>query len=136
MLGFFIFALAFVLLLTLVVRLARLRVRGELPETRSLSLTALFLIVIVGVWWFVTRGAANERIVQPLILPNPLEVLQSFIPLHLQQGLVRSALYSWLRVTTGFALAAIVALPLGNLEREWQSQSVDQQVDFAGQTAP
>ena len=50
---------------------------------------------------------------QPLILPSPLEVLQSFAPLHFEQGLVRSALTSWLRVTTGFALAAIVAVPLG-----------------------
>ena len=42
-----------------------------------------------------------------------MEVLQSFVPLHLEQGLVRSALTSWLRVTTGFLLAAIVAVPLG-----------------------
>ena len=42
-----------------------------------------------------------------------MEVLRSFVPLHVEQGLVRSALTSWLRVTTGFALAAIVAVPLG-----------------------
>jgi NitT/TauT family transport system permease protein len=113
MLGFFIFALAFVTLLTLVVRLAKLHVRSDLSETRALGLTALFVVVVVGVWWFVTRGTPNERVVQPLILPNPVEVLRSFVPLHLEQGLVRSALYSWLRVTTGFALAALVALPLG-----------------------
>jgi len=51
--------------------------------------------------------------VEPLILPSPLEVLQSFAPLHIEQGLVRSAITSWLRVTAGFGLAAIVALPLG-----------------------
>jgi NitT/TauT family transport system permease protein len=113
MLGFFIFALTFVTVLTLVVRLAKLRVRSDLPEMRALGLTALFVMIVVGVWWFVTRGTPNERLVQPLILPNPVEVLQSFVPLHFEQGLVRSALYSWLRVTTGFALAALVALPLG-----------------------
>src|SRR5215471_10785702 len=107
MLGFFIFALAFVTVLTLVVRLARLRVRGELPETKAIGLTGLFIVVILAVWWFVTRGEPSERLVQPLILPNPVEVLKAFIPLHLEQGLVRSALYSWLRVTTGFGLAAI-----------------------------
>ena len=42
-----------------------------------------------------------------------MEVLRSFAPLHFERGLVRSALTSWLRVTAGFALAAIVALPLG-----------------------
>ena len=112
-LGFLIFALAFVTLLTLVVRLARLRVRGELHYTRALGLTALFVGVVLAVWWFLTRGEPSERIVQPLILPSPMEVLRSFVPLHVEQGLVRSAFTSWLRVTTGFCSAAIVALPLG-----------------------
>ena len=113
MLGFLIFALAFVILLTTVVRLTRLRVRGELDYSRALGLTALFVGVVLAVWWFLTRGQMGERIVQPLILPSPAEVLQAFAPLHLEQGLVRSAVTSWLRVTTGFALAAIVAVPLG-----------------------
>jgi NitT/TauT family transport system permease protein len=112
-LWFLVFALAFVSLLTLVVRLAALHVRGELPETKALGLTALFVGVILVVWWFLTRGDQAARIVQPLILPSPMEVLRSFVPLHVEQGLVRSAFTSWYRVTTGFILAAIVALPLG-----------------------
>jgi len=112
-LGFLIFALAFVALLTVVVRVARLRVRAEIHRTRALGLTALFVAVLLLAWWFVTRGSPSERMVQSLILPSPMEVLKSFIPLHMEQGLVRSAFYSWLRVTTGFSLAALVALPLG-----------------------
>jgi NitT/TauT family transport system permease protein len=96
-----------------VVRLARLHVRGRLGYARSLGLTAIFVAVLLGVWWFITKGQVGERIVQPLILPSPLEVLQAFKPLHLEQGLIRSAVSSWLRVTTGFALAVIVAVPLG-----------------------
>jgi NitT/TauT family transport system permease protein len=111
--GFLVFALAFGALLTLLVRLARLRVRGELDYSRALGLTALFVGVTVAVWWFLTHGQIGERIVQPLILPSPGEVLKSFAPLHLEQGLVRSALTSWMRVTTGFLLAAVVAVPLG-----------------------
>ena len=111
--GFLVFALAFGTVLTLVVRLARLRVRGELDYSRAFGLTALFVGLIVAVWWFLTQGQIGERIVQPLILPSPGEVLKSFAPLHLEQGLVRSALTSWMRVTTGFLLAAIVAVPLG-----------------------
>ena len=113
MLGFLVFALAFVILLTLVVRLTRLRVRAELDYSRALGLTALFVGLVLVVWWFLTRGQVGARMVQPLILPSPMEVLRSFVPLHLEQGLVRSAFTSWLRVTAGFALAAIVALPLG-----------------------
>ena len=111
--SFVIAAVVFVGLLTLVVRLTRLRVRGEFPSARSLGLTALFVTLILGVWWFLTRGEPSERIVQSLILPSPMEVLKSFGPLHLQRGLVRSAMTSWLRVSTGFALAAFVAVPLG-----------------------
>src|SRR3954451_14873266 len=103
MLGFLIFALAFVVALTLVVRLARLHVRAELRYTRAVGLTALFVGVLLAVWWFLTRGQSGDRIVQSLILPSPMEVLRSFVPLHVEQGLVRSAFSSWLRVTTGFA---------------------------------
>jgi NitT/TauT family transport system permease protein len=111
--GFLVFALAFGTVLTLVVRLTRLRVRGEMDYSRALGLTALFVGLIVAVWWFLTHGQIGERIVQPLILPSPGEVLRSFAPLHLEQGLVRSAFTSWMRVTTGFLLAAVVAVPLG-----------------------
>ncbi len=113
LLGFAIFALAFVLILTLIVRLAKLHVRGRLDYARGLGLTAIFVFCLLAVWWFVTRGQPGERMVQPLILPSPLEVLKAFKPLHLEQGLVISAFSSWLRVTAGFALATIVAVPLG-----------------------
>jgi NitT/TauT family transport system permease protein len=111
--GFLIFALSFVTILTIVVRVARLRVRGQLSYARALSISTLFVIVVVAVWWFLSRGETDERIVSRLILPSPIEVLQAFKPLHVEQGLVRSILNSWLRVTTGFLLAAIVAVPLG-----------------------
>jgi NitT/TauT family transport system permease protein len=113
LLGFPIFALVFVTVLTLVVRLAKLHVRGRLAYIRGLGLTGLFVLVLLGVWWFLTRGQPGERMVQPLILPSPLEVLQAFKPLHFEQGLVRSAYSSWLRVTAGFVLATIIAVPLG-----------------------
>jgi len=112
-LKFLAVALGFVIALTVVVRLARLRVNGALPVTRALGWTALFTALLLVVWWFITQGTPEQRLVQPLILPNPVEVLQSFKPLHFEQGLVRSALYSWLRVTGGFLLAAVVAVPLG-----------------------
>jgi len=51
LLGFPIFALAFVVVLTLVVRLAKLRVRGRLAYVRGLGLTALFVGVLLLIWW-------------------------------------------------------------------------------------
>ena len=111
--GFLIFALAFVTVLTIVVRVSRMRVRGQLSHARSLALSAGFVVGVLAVWWFLTRGEPTNRIVQQLILPSPLEVLQAFSPLHSEQGLVRSIFSSWVRVTIGFTLAAIVAVPLG-----------------------
>src|ERR1051325_8537732 len=111
--NFLLFALIFVTVLTLVVRLAQLHVRAGLSYSGALGMTALMLGLVLAVWWFLTRGAPGTRIVQSLILPSPMEVLRAFKPLHLEQGLVRSVYASWLRVTAGFALAAIVALPLG-----------------------
>lgn len=113
MLGFLIFALVFVAVLTAAVRLSQLQVRAVMPYAKGVLLTAIAVAVLLVVWWFLTRGDTADRIVQPLILPSPGEVLKSFAPLHLEQGLVRSAFMSWLRVTAGFSLAALIALPLG-----------------------
>jgi NitT/TauT family transport system permease protein len=114
MAGFFIFAVAFAIVLTLIVRWSQLRVRHELPETSALGLTFGFIVILLASWWFVTQGkTVEDRVLAPLILPSPVEVLQAFPKLHFEQGLVRSALTSFIRVTTGFTLAAIVALPLG-----------------------
>src|SRR5438874_3361229 len=93
-LGFVVFALAFVIVLSLVVRLAGFHVRARMPYSKAVGVTALFIGVLLAVWWFLTNGAADERIVQPLILPSPMEVLGAFVPLHTEQGLVRSMLAS------------------------------------------
>lgn len=114
MLNFFIVAVVFSVLLSAVVRFARLRVRVELPESKSLLLTTIFISLLLLTWWFVTRGdKIEDRILAPLILPSPMEVLRAFPKLHFEQELVRSALKSFQRVTIGFSLAAIVAVPLG-----------------------
>jgi NitT/TauT family transport system permease protein len=114
MLGFFIFAAVFVTVLTLVVRLGRIQVRARLPERTVLLLTLGFIVLLVGAWWLVTTGdRIEDRVLNPLILPNPIEVVRAFPDLHFNQGLVRSAFTSFVRVTLGFTLAAIVAVPLG-----------------------
>src|SRR5262252_5240259 len=91
-LGFLLFAIAFVGLLTAVVRLAQLGVRGKIPYSRAIGLTCIFVGAVLLVWWFITRGEVEQRLVQPLILPSPVEVLKSFGPLHFEQGLVLSVI--------------------------------------------
>ncbi len=114
MLGFLIFSLSFAALLTGVVWWSGLEVRGDLSRARAMALTSGFIILLLAVWWLVTRGEkVEDRVLVPLILPSPAEVLGSFPKLHFEQQLVRSAWKSFQRVTIGFGLAAIVAVPLG-----------------------
>jgi NitT/TauT family transport system permease protein len=113
MLGLALFALIFVGLITAVVFAAKLGVRAELDRTRTLALTFAFVALLLGAWWFLTRGNIGERLVHHNILPSPVEVVKAFVPLHFEQALVRNALVSIGRVSISFALAVIVAVPLG-----------------------
>jgi len=114
MTNFFAFAICFTLLLTLLVWGARLRVRRELHHVKVTLLTCIFVGLVLCAWWFLTRGETIEqRILPPLIMPAPMEVIAAFPRLHFEQELVRSALRSFQRVTAGFAIAAILAVPLG-----------------------
>ncbi len=114
MLNFLIGILVVVGLLTLIIRLTQSRVRQPLPRSTELSLTAGFIVIVLAGWWFLTHGdTIEERIVSPLILANPMEVLRAFPRLHFEQGLVRNAGVSFVRVTTGFFFAALLAIPLG-----------------------
>jgi len=54
-------------------------------------------------------------LVPTVILPSPTEVLRAFPVLHFEEALVRSIGRSLYRVYMGFALAAVVAIPLGLL---------------------
>ena len=114
MLGFFLFAVAFVGLLTVIVRLAGLGVRKSIPRRDELLLAGLFIGLVLVLWWLLTRGARFEdRLVNVTILPSPMEMLRAFVPLHLDQALVRNAFTSIERIAIGFSLAVILAVPLG-----------------------
>lgn len=114
MITFFLIALGFVAALTAAAYFTKMRVWHELDARRAALWTAGFCALVLVCWWLATRGETVERRwLAPLILPSPVEVLQAFPKLHFDQGLVRSAWVSFLRVTAGFFLAAIIAVPLG-----------------------
>ena len=114
MLGFVAFAFGLALLLTVIARFAGMTVRQEVSKMYASVLTFSFVAGTLALWWFATRGeSVEQRLLAPLILPSPHEVLMAFPKLHLEQGLVRSILTSFTRVTVGFFLAALVAVPLG-----------------------
>ena len=68
------------------------------------------------VWFLVTLGSTPEtRLVSPVVLPSPGEVLRSIPTLFTERGLVASTAATLRRVFSGFGLAILVGVPLGIL---------------------
>lgn len=90
------------------------QIRGSVGQPWSTILGLVPLSVIVFVWWFITKGSTiEERIISPVILPSPAEVIHQIPSLLTKGKLVEGALASFRRVGIGFLLAIAVALPLG-----------------------
>lgn len=114
MIGFFAVIIGVAIALTIFVRLCDFSVRKDILPRTSLILTMSFVALLFFGWWYSTKGATvEERILAPLILPSPVEVVQAFPQLHFQQGLLRSVGTSFCRIAQGFILAVILAFTLG-----------------------
>ncbi|MGH7711547.1 MAG: ABC transporter permease, partial [Gemmatimonadaceae bacterium] len=88
--------------------------RAPPPPTIKNVLGALGIVLVLALWWLLTLGATPEaRIVSPVILPSPGEVLRSIPNLFRERALLQSAAATLQRVITGFGLAIIVGVPLG-----------------------
>jgi NitT/TauT family transport system permease protein len=88
-----------------------MEVRGRVSNQKARTIALAGIGVFFGGWAALTYGG----IVPPVILPSPTEVLRAFPALHFEEALVRSAGWSIYRVTMGFVLSALVAIPLGLL---------------------
>jgi NitT/TauT family transport system permease protein len=114
MLTFLLVIIGLIAVLTGMVLAFKWRVKAPVTREVELALTGSFLLLMLGAWWFVTKGErVEDRILSPLILASPEEVLLQFPQLHLHQALVRNAMVSFTRVFLGFGFAAILAVPLG-----------------------
>jgi len=71
--------------------------------------------LVVGAWYLVTRGNAEERTISPAVLPSPREVIESFGALVHERDLLQSTAATLTRVCLGFGLAVFVGVPLGLL---------------------
>jgi ABC-type nitrate/sulfonate/bicarbonate transport system permease component len=89
-----------------------LRIREDLSLKYKVVLGVIPPIIIVLLWELLTFGSAEARIISPLILPSPLEVLSALGSLWYEAELSRSLLASTLRVVTGFVIGAAIAFPL------------------------
>lgn len=89
--------------------------RSAIPTWQAAVLGLLCIALVLGIWWFVTRGEAESRILAPHELPSPAETFRSFPSLWFERALTRNTLVTLRRVVLGFALAAAVGVPLGVL---------------------
>lgn len=64
------------------------------------------------VWWILTAGEGDARLVDAYTLPSPRETFESF-PILWKRELSRSIVISLARVLGGFTLAAAIGVPLG-----------------------
>lgn len=78
-----------------------------------LGIIPVFLIFLI--WWLLTAGEAESRVISPVILPSPFEVAMSFKTLWFEAELVRSLIASTWRIVLGFLCGVLVSLPLGLL---------------------
>jgi NitT/TauT family transport system permease protein len=89
-------------------------IRGGVSRNTAVVLGIIPLLFVVFVWWLLTRGAAVEdRVISPVMLPSPGEVVAQIPRLVFQGKLIEGALASFRRVGVGFLLALFVAFPLG-----------------------
>ena len=88
-------------------------IRGPVGRIERIALGILPIVLILGAWWLLTRGAQQDRIISSAILPSPVEVVKSFPSLWFQAELSRCAVASTWRVVQGFVVALAVAFPLG-----------------------
>jgi ABC-type nitrate/sulfonate/bicarbonate transport system permease component len=99
--------------------LLSLRLAPPLSVRRVVGVGAMGFVVLL--WWLATSGLGSEdRLISPVILPSPLEVVRSFPSLLRDRGLVESIAATLKRVLIGFGLAAVVGVPLGIVAGSWR----------------
>jgi ABC-type nitrate/sulfonate/bicarbonate transport system permease component len=94
--------------------LQRLRmIRDQPGALESLLLAVGCILLVLGIWHFLSGGFGNKRIVNAFILPTIAETFGSFGTLWNERALARGILWSLGRVLTGFLAGAAIAIPLG-----------------------
>ncbi len=88
--------------------------RADPPFALRAGLGAGLVVLLLFVWWFVTRGGPTEAIISPSKLPSPGAVFGSFGDL-LERELGASVFDTLERVFKGVGLAALVGVSLGVL---------------------
>ncbi len=87
-------------------------IRDAPSYAEGLLFGAACIGTVLLVWWLLTVGVGEARLIPSHKLPSPGETFASF-PALWERGLSRSIVISLLRVLGGFLLAAAIGVPLG-----------------------
>jgi len=86
-------------------------IRGPLPRNQYWLLAVLGLLTPLGLWWLVSSGTSVDRV----FMPTPIDVFNRLVTWYAEDDLLSDMGISIYRATAGFALSALIALPLGLL---------------------
>jgi NitT/TauT family transport system permease protein len=79
------------------------------------------IVMVILLWGGLTYGATPEsRIISPVVLPSPLEVIRSLKSLVTERALFESIAATLWRVVLGFGLAVLIGVPIGILAGSWR----------------
>jgi NitT/TauT family transport system permease protein len=93
-----------------------LGLREQAPRWQMICGGLLCMGTCFLLWWLVTRGEPEERIISPVKgLSSPYETFAAFRSLWFDRALTRNLLVTLRRVGMGFGLATLVGVPLGIL---------------------
>ena len=92
---------------------SRFALRSPIPQWQSVLYGVLCIVACAGIWWYLTWGTPEERILSPAVLSSPEETFGTFHSLWFDRELTRNIGASLRRVTLGFGLAVVVGVPLG-----------------------
>ncbi|WP_455380242.1 ABC transporter permease [Acidihalobacter prosperus] len=84
-------------------------IRGDMPRGLYIAIAVFSFLFILGGWW----GLSESGWVSKLFLPSPPEVIEHLRQWYIQGSLITDTEISVYRVTAGFVLSAVVAIPLG-----------------------
>ena len=94
--------------------LRRSRTIRDAPSyAEGLGFGAVCVGLVLLLWWALTRGEGEARMVDAYTLPSPGDTFASFRSLWFERELSLGAVTSLARVAGGFLLAAAIGVPLG-----------------------
>ena len=89
-------------------------IRGQVPRWAMVALGAVPILILIGLWFAVTWGRVEDRVISSTILPSPTEVLDK-LPSLKDRDIGTHILASLRRVALAYLISLLLMLPLGIL---------------------